>query len=66
MAKNYKFKGYFANNKSIEVYAISVADAFWMIKGNSIAHWESDVVLIENTYNGKKYKPIITFSYEEV
>jgi hypothetical protein len=37
-----------------------------MIKGYSIAHWESDVVLIENTYNGKKYKPIITFSYEEV
>ena len=66
MAKNYKFKGYFANNKSREVYAISVADAFYLIKGSSIAHWDSEILIIENTYNGKKYKPIITLTYEEV
>jgi hypothetical protein len=64
--KRIKYKGVFENEKILEIYATSVADAIVMIQASSILHWKSQLVTVEDTYHHKKYNVTITVSYEEV
>ena len=64
--KRFKYRGVFENEKILETYAPSVADAIILIQALSIPHWKSPLITVEDTYHHKKYNVTITVSYEEV
>jgi len=64
--KHYKFKGYFANGKSVEVYATTLDNATIMILHNAIGYWSAKLDLVINHDTGEQFKPTVTISHEKV